>query len=324
MSAVSESALISSLFRISSPTRSSSTSSALFFGLTTAFTALCFCSKQRLVLEVPSLSMGVRPKRTHKRQNVESDMKKSCKKAMRGRKVRIIVSDPYATDDSSSDEWFECKPPKVKRIVHEINIPFQLSDGARSSRRKAYMQLNKPKGVRLRQSGKWAAEIRNPLTKSKVWLGTYETLQEAGKAYADKKVEFDALSSSGPCVNGGGGLSREKVSMSKDVAASGDLTKEGWDLSQLEIPDMSFFAGEEKSTGCGANAAGEIDFDWFLKEEDYGHLFDDFSVLDNVNNINLTSELPDCDFTDVELENGDIKLAFADQLAPPPLNIYCP
>lgn len=223
-------------------------------------------------------------------------MKESCKKPKRGRKVRIIVSDPYATDDSSSDEWFECKPTKVKRIVHEINLPFQLTDGVKNSRRKASMQLNKPKGVRLRQSGKWAAEIRNPLTKSKVWLGTYETLEEAGKAYADKKVEFDALSSSGPCVNGGG-LSREKVSMSKDVAASGDLTKEGWDLSQLEIPDMSFFAaGEEKSVVSGANAAGEIDFDWFFKGEDYGHLFDDFSVLDNVNNnISVASELPDCD-----------------------------
>ncbi|CAN6887928.1 unnamed protein product [Brassica oleracea var. botrytis] len=64
MSAVSESALISSLFHVSSPTRSSSsTSSALFFGLTTVLNSLRFCSKQRLVVEVPSLSMGVRPKR---------------------------------------------------------------------------------------------------------------------------------------------------------------------------------------------------------------------------------------------------------------------
>ncbi|KAF8080793.1 hypothetical protein N665_0922s0007 [Sinapis alba] len=271
-------------------------------------------------------------------------MKKSCSKLMRGRKVRIIVSDPYATDDSSSDEWFECKPTKVKRIVHEINLPFQLSGGVKSSRRKASMQLNKPVGVRLRQSGKWAAEIRNPLTKTKVWLGTYGTLEEAGKAYADKKVEFDALSSSGTavsslvvsmnsqclpspasgsCVNGNDGLSREKVSLRKDVAASGDSTKEGFDLSQLEIPDLGFLAAEEKSVVSGANAAGEIDFDWFFKEEDYGHLFDDFSVLDNVNNISLASELPDCDFTDVELEHGDMKFAFADQLAPP-LNIACP
>ncbi|CAH8308014.1 unnamed protein product [Eruca vesicaria subsp. sativa] len=241
------------------------------------------------------------------------------KKTMRGRKVRVIVSDPYATDDSSSDEWFECKPKKVKRIVHEINLP----DVDKSSKPKAAsMQLNKPVGVRLRQSGKWAAEIRNPITKTKVWLGTYETLEEAGKAYADKKVEFDALSSSGTAVSSmnsqclRSAALNEKVSLRKDVTASGDF-----DLSQLEIPDLSFLAAEEKP---GANAGGKIDFDWFFKEEDYSHLFDDFSVLDNVNNISIASELPDCDFTDVELEHGDMKFAFADQLAPPALNIACP
>ncbi|ESQ34229.1 hypothetical protein EUTSA_v10009808mg [Eutrema salsugineum] len=64
MSAVIESAVILSLFHISFPTRSSSTSSSLFFGLTTVLNALRFCSKQRLILEVPSISMGLRPKRT--------------------------------------------------------------------------------------------------------------------------------------------------------------------------------------------------------------------------------------------------------------------
>lgn len=249
-------------------------------------------------------------------------LKSDMKKQVRGRKVRIVVSDPYATDESSSDEWFECKPTKVKRIVHEINLPFQkLSDGVKSSRRRACRQLNKPVGVRLRQSGKWAAEIRNPLTKTKVWLGTYATLEEAEKAYADKKVEFDASVNS-QCLRSA--ASKEKVSLSKDVTACGDLTKEGFDLSGLEIPDLSFLGAEEKCKVSGANAAGEIDFDYFFKEEDYGHLFDDFSALDNVNNIGLASELPDCDFTDVELEHGDSKFAFSDQLAPPPLNISCP
>lgn len=63
MSALSDSAVISSLFNISFPFRSSSTSSALFFGLTSLLNALRFCSKQRLILEVPSISMGLRPKR---------------------------------------------------------------------------------------------------------------------------------------------------------------------------------------------------------------------------------------------------------------------
>ena len=67
MSAVSESAAISSLFLISFAIQSSSSSSSsvLFFGLslTAVLNALRFCSEQRLILEVPSISMGLRLKR---------------------------------------------------------------------------------------------------------------------------------------------------------------------------------------------------------------------------------------------------------------------
>ncbi|CAF2138889.1 hypothetical protein BRARA_B01800 [Brassica rapa] len=51
-------ALISSLINISCPISSSACSNP---GLANA---LHFCSKQRLVLEIPSLSMRLRPKRT--------------------------------------------------------------------------------------------------------------------------------------------------------------------------------------------------------------------------------------------------------------------
>ncbi|CAF1904812.1 hypothetical protein Bca4012_049680 [Brassica carinata] len=51
-------ALISSLINISCPISSSACSNS---GLANA---LHFCSKQRLVLEIPSLSMRLRPKRT--------------------------------------------------------------------------------------------------------------------------------------------------------------------------------------------------------------------------------------------------------------------
>ncbi|EOA38921.1 hypothetical protein CARUB_v10011319mg [Capsella rubella] len=66
MSALSESAVILSLFQVSFTNQSSPSSSVLFFGLTltAVLNALRFCSKQRLILEVPSISMGLRLKRT--------------------------------------------------------------------------------------------------------------------------------------------------------------------------------------------------------------------------------------------------------------------
>uniref|UniRef100_A0A0E0KW55 AP2/ERF domain-containing protein n=1 Tax=Oryza punctata TaxID=4537 RepID=A0A0E0KW55_ORYPU len=66
--------------------------------------------------------------------------------------------------------------------------------------------MAKYKGVRQRNWGSWVSEIRHPLLKTRIWLGTYGTAEDAARAYdeAARLMSGPAARTNFPLSSSGG------------------------------------------------------------------------------------------------------------------------
>ncbi|TVU28645.1 hypothetical protein EJB05_20170, partial [Eragrostis curvula] len=134
----------------------------------------------------------------------------------------------------------------------------------RRTRRQRKARVSKYRGVRQRPWGKWAAEIRDPHRAVRKWLGTFDTAEEAARAYDVAAVEFRGH--------------RAKLNFPADASSWATVLQ-----PQKPVP-------ESLRENCGSNAASPVHVAQVLAGQKGRTVAKDQEIWDGLNEIMMLDD----------------------------------